>query len=72
MPVAILPSQWAELSWLCDKSHQYTNWLVYSRCAREFLGDKFDVVRSVEEAYDLVGVLPEDFTEHLFPKKLAA
>ena len=44
---------------------------IFQMC-REYLGDKFEVVHSLEEAYDVVGVRPEDFTERLFPKDLAA
>jgi len=44
---------------------------IFQMC-REFLGDKFEVVGSLEEAYDMVGVHPEDFTERLFPKEMAA
>ena len=31
----------------------------------EFLGNQFDVVWALEEAYDIVGARPEDFTECL-------
>jgi hypothetical protein len=37
---------------------------VFQMCG-EFLGNQFDVVWSLEEAYDMVGVRPEDFTECL-------
>ena len=36
------------------------------------LGEQLQVVCSMEEAYDRVGVRPEDFTEHLFPEDRAA
>jgi hypothetical protein len=39
---------------------------------RDFLAEQFHVVRSLEEAYETVGVRAEDFTERLFPKDLAA
>jgi hypothetical protein len=40
---------------------------------RQIEGHKFEVVHSLEEAYDIVGVgvRPEDFTERLFPKVAA-
>jgi hypothetical protein len=51
---------------------------IFQMC-REILGrqiesHKFEVVHSLEEAYDIVGVgvRPEDFTERLFPKEMAA
>jgi hypothetical protein len=44
---------------------------IFQMCA-EFLGNQFEVVHSLEEAYDLVGVRPEDFTERLLLKDLAA
>ena len=37
---------------------------VFQMCG-EFLGNQFDVVWSLEEAYDVVGARPEDFTECL-------
>ena len=39
---------------------------------RDSLGEQFHVVRSLEEAYEMVGVRPEDFTQRIFPKGLAA
>ena len=39
---------------------------------REVLGYDFEVVHSLEEAYEIVGVRPEDFTVRVFPKVLAA
>jgi hypothetical protein len=36
------------------------------------LNEQLQVVWSMEEAYEIVGVRPEDFTERLFPKKMAA
>ena len=39
---------------------------------RDSMGGQFHVVHSLEEAYDILGVRPEDFTQRLFPKKLAA
>lgn len=44
---------------------------IFQMC-RELLGDKFQVVRTLGEAYDIAGAHPEDFTEHLYPKDLAA
>jgi len=44
---------------------------IFHMC-REFLGDKFQVVGTLGEAYDFAGAHPEDFTEHLYPKDLAA
>ena len=43
---------------------------IFQTCA-EFVGHQFEVVQSVEEAYDLVGVRPEDFTERLVPEQPA-
>ena len=40
--------------------------------ARRALYDQFEVVYSLEEAYDTVEMRPEDFTERLFPKEMAA
>jgi hypothetical protein len=39
---------------------------------RDFLGEQFHVVRSLEEAYDMIGVRSENFTERIFPKDRAA
>jgi hypothetical protein len=39
---------------------------------RDFIGEQYQVVHSLEEAYHIIGVRPEDFTQHLFPKDLAA
>jgi hypothetical protein len=39
---------------------------------RDSMGGQAKVVRSVEEAYAMLGVRPEDFTERLFPKEMAA
>ena len=43
---------------------------IFQMC-REYLGDKFDVVHSLEEAYKLVGVRPEDFMERIYPERMA-
>jgi hypothetical protein len=39
---------------------------------RDFIGDQYRVVHSLEEAYEIVGVRPEDFTQRIFPKDVAA
>jgi len=39
---------------------------------RDGMGGQFQVVRSVGEAYTMLGVSPEDFTRRLFPEALAA
>jgi hypothetical protein len=39
---------------------------------RDSMGGQLQVVHSLEEAYDIVGARPEDFTERLFPKEMAA
>jgi hypothetical protein len=41
---------------------------------RQIEGHKFEVVHSLEEAYEIVGVgvRHEDFTQRLFPKEMAA
>ena len=36
---------------------------------RDFMGGQFRVVRSMEDAYNLIGVRPEDFIQRIFPKK---
>lgn len=38
----------------------------------ENVGHPFEVVHSLKEAYNMVGERPEDFTERLYPKDLAA
>jgi len=38
----------------------------------DFFGEQYKVVHSLEEAYEILGVRPEDFTERLFPEPLAA
>ena len=38
----------------------------------ESVDSKFDVVHTMKEAYAIVQVRPEDFTEHLFQMDLAA
>ena len=38
----------------------------------EFIGAPYQVVHSLEQAYDIIGVHPEDFTERVYPKDLAA
>ena len=44
---------------------------VFQMC-REAQGEVFEVVHSLEEAYDIIGVRPADFTERLFRKEMAA
>jgi hypothetical protein len=39
---------------------------------RDFIGEQHRVVHSLEDAYDILGVRAEDFTQHIFPKDLAA
>jgi hypothetical protein len=39
---------------------------------RDTMGGLLQVVHSLEEAYEIVGVRPEDFTERLFPEDRAA
>jgi hypothetical protein len=36
------------------------------------VGKDFEVVHTLEEAYEIVGVRPEDFTERLYPEPVAA
>jgi hypothetical protein len=38
----------------------------------ESVGNEFEVVHTLEEAYDIVGARPEDFTQRLFPVPIAA
>lgn len=39
---------------------------------RESISNEVEVVHTLEEAYEIIGVRPEDFTRHVFPRKLAA
>jgi len=39
---------------------------------QDFLGEHFQIVKSLEEAYAMLGVRPEDFTRRVFPQDLAA
>ena len=39
---------------------------------RDFFGKQYQVVHSLDEAYGIVGVRPEDFTKRLHPHDLAA
>jgi hypothetical protein len=39
---------------------------------RNWMGGQTELVESMDEAYRLLGVRPEDFSQRLFPKKLAA
>ena len=39
---------------------------------RESMGVQLEVVHSIDEAYDLLKVTPQDFSERLFPADLAA
>jgi hypothetical protein len=39
---------------------------------RDSMGGQLQVVHSMDEAYDLLSVSPEDFSERLFPEALAA
>ena len=39
---------------------------------QDMLGEHFQFVRSLEEAYEMLGVRPEDFTERVFPIDRAA
>ena len=35
-------------------------------------GETFEVVHTLEEAYDIVGARPEDFTQRLYPETMVA
>jgi hypothetical protein len=39
---------------------------------RDSMEGQFHVVHSLDEAYDLLEVSPEDFTQRLFPERIAA
>jgi len=39
---------------------------------RDLMERQYQVVHTLEEAYDIVGARPEDFTQRLFPESLAA
>jgi hypothetical protein len=41
---------------------------IYQMCREFRLGHRFEVVRTLREAYKIVGAGPKDFTVHLFPK----
>jgi hypothetical protein len=40
--------------------------------SRDSMGGQYQVVRSLQEAYDLIGVRAEDFTGRVFPVDRAA
>jgi hypothetical protein len=40
--------------------------------SRDSMDGQLRVVRSLDEAYDLLGVKPEDFSQRLFPQRSAA
>jgi hypothetical protein len=40
--------------------------------SRDSMGGQLHVVRSLDEAYDLLGVNPEDFSQRLLPERSAA
>src|SRR5215469_12868696 len=44
---------------------------IFQMCG-ESIGSEFQVVHTLEEAYDMVGESPEDFTQRIFPTALAA
>ena len=44
---------------------------VFQMC-REFLGSEVEVVHSLEEAYEIIGARPEEFTQHLYPERMGA
>jgi hypothetical protein len=39
---------------------------------RNWMGAEYELVASMDEAYSMLGVRAEDFSERLFPKELAA
>ena len=41
------------------------------QACEERSGSQYDVVHTLEEAYEIVGVRPQDFTERLFPEVTA-
>jgi len=43
-----------------------------AQLCRDFMGAQFRVVQSLEDAYAMLGVRPEDFTERVFPIDRAA
>ena len=51
--------------------HIYGSARLFQMCG-ESAGSTFDVVHTMEEAYAIVEVRPEDFTECLLPERLAA
>jgi hypothetical protein len=38
----------------------------------EYVGKEFEVVHTLEEAYEKIGARHEDFTQRLFPQRMAA
>jgi hypothetical protein len=50
---------------------QYGLSRMYEMC-RDSMGVQIQVVQSMDEAYELLKVTPQDFTQHLFPEDVAA
>src|SRR5215471_6846202 len=48
--------------------HIYGFARIFQMCREFRVGENFDVVHSLEEAYNIVGCGPEDFTQRLFPQ----
>ena len=44
---------------------------LFSICG-DNVGKEFEVVHSLEEAYEIIGARPEDFTQCLYPERMAA
>ena len=51
--------------------HIYGLARVFQICS-ESMGAEVEVVHTLEEAYDIVGAHPEDFTQRLYPETMAA
>jgi len=45
---------------------------LFQMCREFRQKEEFEVVHTLEEAYEMVGALPEDFTKRIFPAALAA
>ena len=60
------------LSVLVAKSRVLYEHLRMVELTRNWMGGQTELVESMDEAYRLLGVRPEGFSQRLFPKKLAA
>ena len=52
-----------------SEPHIYGFARIFQMCREFRVGEKFDVVHSLKDAYGIVGCGPEDFTQRLFLQK---